>query len=290
MKSLSEFLEAPVEEVRSVAPDTLILAAGGTRRSAAMAGIAPESNAYARWSRERMMQCCQLLFEHGVQHIVTFAIVESQMAERTAGYREKLEQWVDWGLAGPEALADYERLGWRVRLVGSWEFPALDGAAVRLEEAMPGSSTPAVWWFVIPNLEAPWRWLIEAAQRSNGASREAVARALYGEAIPPATLLLSFGKPLVSPALLPPLLFGKTHCYWSQRPSYELDRQQLRAILYDFAFLRRTWREDKQGRAETVLDQRSAWQQGPTIGLGRRLGAFWYPVLATLPADGAPSD
>ncbi|MFW5941267.1 MAG: hypothetical protein ACOC8X_00560 [Chloroflexota bacterium] len=285
MNKLSDFLEAPIEEVRAVAPDTLILAAGGTRRSAALSGIAPESNDYARWSRERMMQCCQLLFDHGVQHILTFAIVESQMAERTAGYREKLEQWVDWGLAGPQALADYERLGWRVRLVGSQEFPALGDAAARLEASTPGGGTPAIWWFVIPDLEAPWRWLIDAARRSNSSSRKEVATALYGEPIPPATLLLSFGKPLVSPALLPPLLYGKTHCYWSQRPSYELDRQQLRAILYDFAFLRRTWREDKRGRAEAALAQRSAWQQGPTIGLGRRLGPFWYPVLDQLPGD-----
>lgn len=278
-------MEAPVEEVRDVAPTTLILAAGGTRRSAALAGIAPESNEYARWSRERMMQCCQLLVDHGVQYILTFAIVESQVAERTAGYREKLVQWVDWGLAGPQALSDYQRLGWRVRLVGSREFPALTDAAVRLEQATPGSGTPAIWWFVIRDLEAPWRWLIEAAQRSGASSREEVAAALYGEPIPPATMMLSFGKPLVSPALLPPLLYGKTHCYWSQRPSYELDRRQLRAILYDFAFLRRTWREDKLGRAEAALNQRSAWQQGPTIGLGRRLGPFWYPVLDQLPGN-----
>lgn len=280
---LEKFLEAPLEIIREVAPQTLILAAGGTRRSAAFAGVRPESDNYAIWLRERMMRCCQLLFEHGVQHILTFAIVESQMKEKTAGYREKLVSWVDWGLAGEEALADYERLGWRVRLVGSEDFPALGPAAARLEKATPGTATPAMWWFVIPDLEAPWRRLFRAVQRSGANTVEEAKVALYGESIPPASLLLSFGKPMVSPALLPPLLYDRIHCYWSQRPSYEMDETQLRTVLHDFAFLRRTWKEDKQGRAESAALHRTAWAKGPTLGLGTRLGPFWYPAPSDIP-------
>jgi len=67
-------------------------------------------------------------------------------------------------------------------------------------------------------------------------------------------------------------------CYWSQRPGFRLDERQLRRILYDYAYTRRTWREDKTGRAEKALAHRSVWERGPTIGLGVRLGPFWYPA------------
>lgn len=100
---------------------------------------------------------------------------------------------------------------------------------------------------------------------------------LYGEDIPPASIYLDFSKPVVSPDLLPPYLIGVLHCYWSQQPGYSLDQEQLRTILYDFAYVRPTWQVDKTGRAEQVLAQRKVWEQRRIIGLGKRVGPFWYP-------------
>ncbi|MFY0538084.1 hypothetical protein [Nannocystis pusilla] len=65
--------------------------------------------------------------------------------------------------------------------------------------------------------------------------------------------------------------------YWTQRPGYRIDEREFRTILYDHLHVRRTWREDKTGRDEAAKETRRAWEEGPTLGLGARLGPFWYP-------------
>ncbi len=57
-----------------------------------------------------------------------------------------------------------------------------------------------------------------------------------------------------------------------------MDEKQLRAIFYDYAFLRQTWKEDKSGRADKALAQRELRERGDVLGLGTRKGPFWYPV------------
>jgi hypothetical protein len=280
-----QFLAAPLAEIGEVAPETMIFAVGGTRRSAALAGISPESEEFARWSYRRMNDCFDLIFRHGVRHLFTFAIVASQLNEATTGYRERLLDYVAWGLAGPQAMADYHRLGWRVRLLGSEHLPALAPVAERLLAETAANSRHTLWWSVVPAPDLQWESLLAAAQTARARSRKEAIRALYGEDVPPASLYLAFGKPLVSPSLFPPLLVGDMQCYWSQRPGYMLTEQEFRTILYDYAYLRRTWQTNKRGRAEAALDYREAWEQGPILGLGTALGPFWYPMLTAPVAD-----
>jgi hypothetical protein len=127
--------------------------------------------------------------------------------------------------------------------------------------------------------------LESAAGRSGAQTRRDSIRALYGEDIPLATMMVAFGKPVISPDQVPPLLVGKMDCYWTQRPGYRMTERELRTMLYDHAYVRRTWRTDKTGRAEEALAFRRAWEEGPTLGLGIRLGPFWYPAKTTTPAD-----
>lgn len=276
--NIEQFLAGPLAEVQKIAPKTLILAAGGTRRSAILAGVDTQSDAYVQWSQQQMLDCIAMLFEHGIEHIFTFAIIESQLKEVTGVYRERLLDWVDWGLSGPESLAAYAKLGWRVRLLGAEYLPELQGAAQRLVDNTAVASKQTLWWSVIPSSTAVWQSIFTAVNAvPTPPTYEAVVQALYGELVPPAQLFLSFGKPMVSPSLIPPLLMGQVQCYWTQKPGYRLTAVDFRHILYDFAYTRATWRQDKTGRAEAVLDHRQAWEAGPTIGLGQSLGPFWYP-------------
>jgi len=86
------------------------------------------------------------------------------------------------------------------------------------------------------------------------------------------------------PDLLPPALMGQVQCYWSQQPGYTLTETQLRTILYDYAYLRHTWQKEKLERAKEALVHRQAWEEGPILGLGIRLGPFWYPAPMVSPA------
>lgn len=274
--SQEEFFAQPIEDISKIAPDTMVLSIGGTRRSAALAGISIQDEEFAHWSRQHMIAGFDLIFRHGVRHLFTHALIPSQFKE-VGFYRKKLMEWVKWGVA-PETLADYARLGWRVRILGAESVPELYELEQRLRTLTPKQSPHTLWWLVIPHADTPWELVLTAAQRAQAKSRQEAIRALYGEDIPPATLLLSFGKPVVSTTLIPPLLAGHVHCYWTQRPGYRLSEQILREILYDYAYQRPTWRADKTGRAEEAVAHREAWENGPTIGLGMRLGSFWYPA------------
>lgn len=282
---LKAFLKAPIGQVAKVAPTTIIFAAGGTRRSAVLAGISPQSDDYVRWSGERMMACFDLIFRHGIAHIIAFAIISTQLDEVTDVYRKRLLSWVEWGLTNPERLADYKRLQWQVRLLGTEHFPQLQAASEKLRTATLSHTSSSLWWFVVPSHDLLWQSWLNAIHGAQAQTRQEAVRAIYGDDIPPATLYLAFGKPTVSPALFPPFLIDNVQCYWSQKPGYNLSEEEFRTILYDYAYLRPTWREDKSGRAEQVLTHRSAWEHGPIIGLGTRLGPFWYPAPTTLPDE-----
>jgi hypothetical protein len=108
---------------------------------------------------------------------------------------------------------------------------------------------------------------------------------MYGEAIPPITLFLSSGKPSFSLNLLPPLLVGNVQCYWRQQPGHSLTEPEWRTILYDYAYTRSTWRQDKEGRAEQALAHLEIWKNAPTLGIGTQLGPFWYPAAIPTPED-----
>ena len=276
LPDVEEFLTVPLESLADIAPATMVYTQGGTRRAAALAGMLPESDAYIQFTRQHMMRCVEMLFRSGVQHIFIMAITPDNYRESGA-YRERLIAFTDWGIAGPEALADYGRLGWRVRLVGSEDIPALAPTAERLRQATAGNGRSTLWCLAVPDEEAPWRRVLAAAQ-SGAATRQAAIQALYGEDIPPITMFLSTGKPLFTHNLLPPLLVGSVQGYWRQQPGHSLTEREWRLILYDYAYTRATWRQDKEGRAETAVSHRTAWENAPTLGLGIRLGSFWYPA------------
>jgi hypothetical protein len=283
--SQAEFLAAPLAALQPYAPASLMYAAAGTRRAAALAGYSSESEEYVQWSRSRMVEVLQLLFAHHVQHIFTIPATPGQFAE-VGDYRRHLVRWIEWGVAGDEAMADYDRLGWRVRLltVGVDE---LAGAQARLGQLRAAGDPTAktLWYMVVADTELFWQRLLETAVGAAAVTRAAVAQAFYGEAIPDITLYLAFGKPVIAPEFLPPLLYQKVDCYWTQRPGYQLSEAEWRTVLYDHAVLRSTWRADKSDRAGAALAQRAAWEHGPILGLGQRLGPYWYPQPTPSPAN-----
>ncbi len=273
--SLEEFLAAPAAEVSNAAPATMIYSNGGSRRAAALAGIAIKD--YPGWSLLKMFECLEIFFRHGIQHVVVPMLMPNQYNEKTPGYRENIERWVDEGLSGPDSIAYWQQQGWRVRMLGTESVPALQAAADRLVAETAPESSHTIWFYVVPEAGLQWKWVLTAAHESGARTQAEVVRALYGEDIPPATLLLSSDKPAINHDLLPPLLIGDMQCYWDLKPGYSICEADFRKVLYDYAYLRRTWQEDKSERARSALEDREAWENGPIIGLGRRLGQFWYP-------------
>jgi hypothetical protein len=63
----------------------------------------------------------------------------------------------------------------------------------------------------------------------------------------------------------------------------------LRAILYDYHYVRRTRQTDKAGRAEQILAYADVWTAPAVVGLGTRIGPFWYPAATNSPLP-APAE
>jgi hypothetical protein len=267
-----------VSDIAPIAPATIAYAPGGSRRQAIFAGINPHSREYATWAWQQMHACLEVIFAHGVSHIVTPMLTPTQLGE-TGDYGRQVRDWVRWGLTAAEPLAYYRRAGWAVRLVGDLddEFQEI-AAGLRVNTPQ---APHTLWWTITRQYAAPWTALLGLGART----REEAIRQLYGADIPPASLLIATGKPMLNSAIVPPLLVGDLQAYWLQRPGYVLDQELFRRILYDWAYLRPTWRADKTGRAESALAQQATWESAPTLGLGQPLGDFWYP--ATLPDSNA---
>jgi hypothetical protein len=281
--TLEEFLAASIEEVRQGVPETVILGAGGTRRRAVLAGMAPQSEAYIKWTRQQMIACLSLLFRYGVKHILTPLLVHSHQNEKTPGYSDRIVEWIRWGLASGPSLREFNRLGWLVRLIGAESWEGLEDVDTKIRLATAGNSGPTVWFTVLSNAEAHWELILRTACEHNASTRQELVHLLYGEDIPQATLYIGSGKPQVVESIVPPLLIGKLECYWRQHLGYDLDERTLRAILYDYAYVRRPTPMNKTGRAERIVEYAGAWDEPPIIGMGMRLGPFWYPTPVPAP-------
>ena len=274
--TLTDFLALPMMEIQNFAPETLIFAAGGTRRNAVLAGISTTDYGYVTHTRGQLLETFDLLFRSGVRHVFTPVSTHVNFSE-TGEYQTKLLTRIAHGTSEPAIIQAYQEKGWRVRLAGVEDVPELQTAVSRLQQATP-TGNHTLWYTIAPRAEAPWEQILAAAHRTQATTRAELIRELYGEDIPLATMYLGFGKPEIYADLVPPILVGKMQCYIRQKPGYVLSEREWRLILYDYAYTRATWREDKTGRELKALDHREAWENAPILGLGKRLGPFWYPI------------
>lgn len=275
--SLTAFLSAPDAEVARVAPRAAIFAAGGTRRRAVLDGYAADSEDYPSVTGRQMIETIARFFRLGVQHLFMTAIRPGQLAE-VGRYRERIIDWVATGLSGPEVLAEFQRYGWAARIIGTESVPELAEAAERMRAATPGPAQHTIWWQVHARPESAWDQTVRILGQAGAQTTAEAIVALYGQPIPPITLYVGFGKPMTAPDLVPPLLNGEIQCYWLQRPGIEISEEALRKIFYDYAYLRRTWKADKRSRYEQIIANRSLWDNQMILGMGRKLGDFWYPA------------
>jgi hypothetical protein len=281
--SRDDFLKAPLDAVREVAPTTVMYAVGGTRRQAVLAGLEPDGEEYPRFAVTQMYDCLGRLFDYGVKNIIATVLQSPQLAE-VGRYRERVMAWVADGLVGNAALEVYRARGWRVRLLGAHADSGLGEVAQRLREATPDGDV-TLWYYVSLRPDDHLRAVLDAARAGARTQAEAIA-ALAGEPVPPAEMLIAFGKPIFGADIFPTLFgAGTMQCYWTQRPGYDLPDSDLRRMIYDYAFARRTWVADKRPRYTALAEQQDVWARGTIVGLGQRVGGFWYPETESVGAN-----
>jgi hypothetical protein len=273
--SWAEFQALPADAIRALVPKTVVCTLGGTRRAAAFAGIEPSTIEYLHWARQGMIAWFDIFAKYGVQHIFLAATRATEFKEQ--GRHAKILNVVDQAIADDEMLQAYARRQWRARIIGDPASPFIQGIRDRFSATQPPAYAMTLWFMIVPSFDAIWDWMCQAIVDSAARTRQAAMQAFYGEVIPPAGLLISTGKPFVSADLLPPLISDELQCYWAQKPGYTLEEHDFLAMIHDLAFMRATWRENKNSRAEEALAEQGRWTKAGILGLGQRLGPFWFP-------------
>ncbi|MCP4076079.1 MAG: hypothetical protein GY744_07835 [Gammaproteobacteria bacterium] len=243
-----------------------------------MAGITNQDQ-YARWSAGQLMTCFGLFAKYGVQHIITHAIVPTQWEEVTPGYREKLIQWITGILSDPATISEYKRRGWRESFIGANTIPEFEKLQKTLSQEFPQKDyLLTIYYTATPSYNTPWTNLTPSL-KTDWETQDDLIYTQYKEAIPPIKLYIGYGKPVMSSAVCPPLLaaFDGMHSYWLQKPGFLTDERSVLSVLYDYAHTRKTWISDKSERTEQVLNYRDEMLQDNILGIGKRLGPFWYP-------------
>jgi len=286
MPTQAEFLAASVETVAAVAPRSMVYAPGGPRRSAAFSGIEPWSAEYLRVLLAKFAESLEVIFRYGINHVFTPMLMVSHVKEVEDTVHQLIVPLVHL-ITDPYLIDICRKHGWRLRIATSAYEDILQPFMDQLEQNTTKDAAHTWWITCTPSYESWWSSLVALAKSDQVSTRADLIRALYREEVPPIRLCLSFGKPTISPDLFPPLLMDEVQCYWSQQVGTDLTEQQFRKVLYDYAYLRQTWRKDKSARAKEAMAQRKTWEQELIIGLGKRLGPFWYPDLSkSQDADG----
>ena len=279
MIPFEEFCALPPQEIAQLIPQSMIYAAGGTRRAATLAGI-KDQDKYVQWSAEQLLISFGLFAKYGVKHIVTHAIVPTQWKENTPGYREKLVGWISGSLLGEGTITAYRARNWREAMIGIEGISEFKSVAKKLKKTFPAKANYnlTIYYAATPTYSSHWKNVGRTLSKRI-ASQDDLILAQYKEAIPPIKLYIGYGKPVMSSAVCPPLLgaFDGMHCYWLQKPGFVTNERSVLKILYDYAYTRKTWLKDKSQRTVKVLNFRDAMSRETVLGVGMRLGPFWYP-------------
>ena len=126
-----EFLAAPVEAVAAVAPRSMVYAPGGTRRSATFAGIVPWSAEHVRESQNRFVECLDVIFRYGVEHVFSPMIMVGHAKEVDDIERQLIVRVGEFA-ADPYLQDMVRRRGWQIKLAPSAFSQALEPYAEEL--------------------------------------------------------------------------------------------------------------------------------------------------------------
>lgn len=292
------FLELPTDEVAALVKATghkvCAFPVNGTRRWF-MLEHADEIGtdfyeAYMKASIKNHVELCSMFFEHGIQTILA-PVFGRELMQRGDEYTQKV------GIDGlvrtatdPHYRQFYEKYEVRVRFYGDYR-DVLTGTPYEyalksineVTELTRGHSRFRLFFGVFADevTETIARLSIEH-YLAHGAvpNKETLVRRYYGEDLPPVSLFIGFDK--FSVFDMPLLTTGQEDLYFSISPSPYMTEHQLRAILYDHIYVRRTAEPDY-----TALNQEERnWlrtyyrnSKDYAFGVGKLKFNLWIPGI-----------
>jgi tuberculosinol/isotuberculosinol synthase len=256
--SLEEFLSMPVTDVaalvRASGEKVVVFPINGTRRwfmleHGDQTWDDPVA-AYMDVTGKRHIELYKLFFDHGIDTLVTPVIGPEILATRDA-YMQKIGAS---GLARfathPDFLAFYEEYGVRARFYGDYQkylagtpYEGLSANFESLIEKTRQNNRFRLFFGAFADNLNVTQTVAELAIKyfqghGSAPSREQLVEMYYGEYVNKANIFIGFDRFAVFD--YPLINWGEEDLYFTVSPSPYLTEQNLRVILYDHLFTRRT--------------------------------------------------
>jgi tuberculosinol/isotuberculosinol synthase len=300
MISQDEFLSLPTEEVARLVRDSgskvCVFPINGTRRWFMLEHGGQSFDdpiaAYMDIAMQRHVELYKLFFDHGVETLVTPVIGPEILATRDA-YMQKIG---GEGLARlathPDLLSFYEEYGVRVRFYGDYHKHLAQTPYEFLIELFDGITEKTrkndrfrlFFGAFADNLNSTAR-VAELTvgyfkEHSAVPDRKKLVEMYYGEYIDRANIFIGFDRLAVFD--YPLLNWGEEDLYFMVAPSSYLTDRQLRAILYDHLYTRRTLEPDFSDLSPEEYANLKAFyrsHQDNILGTGRIRYGYWQPDI-----------
>lgn len=298
MISFERFLQLPTHEVAALVKATgqkvCAFPVNGTRRWFMLEHgdkIGDDFfEAYMTTAIKNHVQLCSMLFDHGI-HTILAPVFGRELMQRGDEYTQRV------GIDGLVRTATdtnyrtfYKQYGVKVRFYGDYR-DVLTGTAYEyalksiyeVADSTKHNSGFHLFFGVFADevTETISRLSVEH-YLAHGAvpDKETLIRKYYGEDLPPVSLFIGFDK--FSVFDIPLLSTGEEDLYFSLSPSPYMTERQLRAILYDHIYTRRTPEPDyttlNQDELNWLRDYYRNYQDY-AFGVGRLKFNLWIPEI-----------
>lgn len=296
MISFERFLQLSTEEVAALVKATgrkvCVFPVNGTRRWFMLEHAekikADFFEAYMNVSIQNHAELCALLFDHGID-VILAPVFGHELMHRGDEYTKRVG--ID-GLVRTATDKNYheffERYNVRVRFYGDYR-DVLTGtpyeyalkSMYEVMEATRHHSGPRLYFGVFADkvTETISRLSVEHYLAEGSVpDRQTLIRKYYGEDLPPVSMFIGFDK--FSTFDMPLLATGDEDLYFSLSPSPYMTEYQLRAILYDHIYVRRTPEPDYTKLGQEELDWlRDYYRKNKdyAFGVGKLKFNLWIP-------------
>jgi tuberculosinol/isotuberculosinol synthase len=248
------------------------------------------AQAYIALAREKHLQICRMIFDHGVETLLTptFGTYVQQRGER---YMRLFTEYVTQLTAHPDYLSLYNDFDVRVRFYGDYRKHLTDTPygvvceqfdSITSKTLHNGQHRLFYGVFAHDAAETAAELAVHYYQLHGRVPNKAeLVEMYYGEPVPPVDLFIGFSK--FRAFDMPLLTNGRESLYFTVSPSLYFNETQLREILYDFLFARRTRKTDYAAlSAQDRVDVKNFYHQniGRTLGVGtvHSGSGLWYPL------------
>ncbi|HEX2996314.1 MAG TPA: hypothetical protein VHP14_15925 [Anaerolineales bacterium] len=296
MIPFERFLQLSTDEVaalvRAAGPKVCVFPMNGTRRWFVLEHAEKIENdffgAYVRAISQNQIELFSMMFDHGIE-ILLSPIFGRELLNRGDEYTRRVG--MD-GLAGIITDKDYleffARYSVKVRFYGDYR-ELLTGtpyentfkSMCQVMEATKQNTGPHLFFGVFADqvTETTARLAVEHYQVEGSVpDKQALIRRYYGEDLPPVSLFIGFDK--FSVFDMPLLTTGEEDLYFSLSPSPYMTQDQLRAILYDHLYVRRTPEPDYTKLPDNELSWLRDYyhkNKDDAFGVGKLKFNLWIP-------------